>query len=132
MSTPAQKGKQLVQSKAPTFANYLVVDGTWKEKPNTDIETTKDGGGTANLSAGDPGSDAQCDLVLKKGISEGVDADPLNVLDELVETATIGGSTTEGDLRTWIVTEVETTCKNGKPVMQSVKLLYKESLDANL
>jgi hypothetical protein len=67
VTTPTQIGQPaLLVKPAPTFANYVAVEDTWKEKDNTVLTTTKDGfGETYNHTLSDPGVDATAELTIK-------------------------------------------------------------------
>lgn len=107
----SQLGTSLLRKSAPTFADYIVVDGTWKEKDSTQHERTDDGeGAVANYSFWRPGVDASCDLVIK------ADAAPLNKGDVLQESGNGG--------RKYVVLEVDLQNFGGKPLKQSVQLAY--------
>ena len=107
----SQLGTALLQKSAPTFADYIVVDGTWKEKDSTQHELTAGGDGlVANYSFWRPGVDASCDLVIK------ADSAPLNKGDVLTEAG--GGG------RTYVVLEADLQNFGGKPLKQTVQLAY--------
>ena len=130
MSTPTAQGKLLVASKAPVFAGYVIVDGTWKEKPNAVGLLTKDTtAGTVNASWSDGGWDAQCDIIPCSG-DDGVggSTSPLLVQGQVITETTAGAT---GTIRTWLIFEApETTPKFGEPMKQSVKFMSKDALMA--
>lgn len=106
----SQLGTSLLRRSSPTFADYIVVDGTWKEKDSTQHERTDDGAGAvANYAFWRPGVDVSCDLVIKST------AQPLNKGDVLTEEA--GG-------RTYVVLECDLQNFGGKPLKQTVQLAY--------
>lgn len=107
----SQLGTALLKKSAPTFADYIVVDGTWKEKDSTQHERTDGGdGNVANYSFWRPGVDASCDLVIKAS------GEPLNKGDVLTESGSGG--------RTYVVLEADLQNFGGKPLKQSVQLAY--------
>lgn len=107
----SQLGTALIHKSAPTFTNFVVVDGTWKEKDTTAKERTDDGSGSvANYSFWRPGVDVSCDLVIK---STGA---PVNIGDVITESGSGG--------RTFIVLEADLQNFGGKPLKQAVQLAY--------
>ncbi len=107
----SQLGTALLRKSAPLFADYIVVDGTWKEKDSTQHERTDDGAGAvANYAFWRPGVDVTCDLVIKAS------AEPLNKGDVLTESGSGG--------RTYVVLEVDLQNFGGKPLKQTVQLAY--------
>lgn len=119
MADPIQRGNVLIAAPAPTFTKFVVVEGTWKEKPALDITVTKDGNSeTYNYTGADPGVDATADLVLK------ATAVPLKKLDVIV--------TTETAPRKFVVMEVETSEYGGKPLKQSVSLQLRDAVASAL
>jgi len=107
----SQIGTSLLRRSAPTFADYIVVDGTWKEKDSTQHERTDDGEGeVANYSFWRPGVDVSCDLVIKAA------ATPLNKGDVLTEEGSGG--------RTYVVIEADLQNFGGRPLKQTVQLAY--------
>lgn len=119
MAAPKQAGFTLIAKPAPTFANFVVVDGTWRERDSLAVEATKDGNSeTYNYAGADAGVDAQCEVVLKTG------ATALKKLDVL--------SSTEATPRHFVVTDVETMNFGGKAQKQSLTLEFRESLQEEL
>jgi hypothetical protein len=109
-------GTGLVREVAPTFANFVVVDGTWKEKDTTMHERTDGGDGNVlNYSFWKPGVDATCDLVLKVG------SVPLLIGDVLTETADPQAGAT---VRSFVVLDATKSNFGGKPLRQAVQLAY--------
>jgi hypothetical protein len=107
----SQLGTGLLHKVAPTFSNFIVVDGTWKEKDSTMHERTDGGDGlVANYSFWRPGVDATCDLVIKLG------GTALNKGDVLTESG--GGG------RAFVVLEADLQNFGGKPLKQAVQLAY--------
>jgi hypothetical protein len=107
----SQLGTALIRKSAPTFTNFIVVDGTWKEKDTTQHERTDGGDGLpVNYAFWRPGVDASCDLVIKAGASA------LNKGDVLTES--------DGEERTFVVLEADLQNFGGKPLKQAVQLAY--------
>jgi hypothetical protein len=106
-----QIGTALLLKSAPTFADYIVVDGTWKEKDSTQMQRTDDGDSeVANYTFWQAGVDASCDLVIKSGEVA------LEVGDVLAESSP--------GTRSFVVISAETSDYGGKPLKQSVTLAY--------
>ena len=111
----SQQGQQLVLTPAPKFANFIVVDGTWKQKDSMMHVVTEDGDSlTINVSFFNPGVDATGELVVKTAQTPCVKGDVLS------ETAP---STVK-----WLVLEVENSNYGGRPLKQAVQLMRKTSL----
>lgn len=108
---PTSIGTALLKKSAPLFANFVVVDKTWKEKDSTMHERTDGGDGKpVNYSFWNPGVDVTCDLVIK---STGA---ALNVGDVLTESGTGG--------RAFVVLQADLQNFGGQPLKQSVQLAY--------
>lgn len=112
-----QIGTGLVIKPAPTFTNYVVVRDTWKEKANDEYLRT-DGGDSApaNYTFWNPGVDATCDVVIKKGQ---VPLEAGEVLEALAP-----------DSRKFIVLPSETSSFGASPLKQSLQLAYHEGFTA--
>jgi hypothetical protein len=107
----SQIGTGLLLKSAPKFTDYIVVDGTWKEKDSTQIHRTDDGdSAVANYATWRPGVDASCDLVIKAG-------ETALVIGNVLAEASPG-------TRSFVVMDAETTDFGGKPLKQSVQLAY--------
>lgn len=107
----SQIGTGLLLQSAPKFADYIVVDGTWKEKDSTQIQRTDDGdSNVANYTTWRPGADCSCDLVIKAGES------PLAIGDVLAESSP--------GTRSFVVIDASKADFGGKPLKQSVQLAY--------
>jgi hypothetical protein len=107
----SQIGTGLLLTTAPKFADYVVVDGTWKEKDSTQIQRTDDGDGLVyNYTTWQPGVDASCDLVIKATKSK------LAVGNVLAESSP--------GTRSFVVLSADTSDYGGKPLKQSVTLAY--------
>lgn len=119
MAAPKQAANQLIAKPAPTFADYVVVDGTWREKDSLAVEETLDGNSESyNWTGANAGADATCEVVLKTG------SDPLEKLDVLVST--------EATPRKFVVIDVETMNFGGRALKQSLTLAFRESVQAAL
>lgn len=115
----SQHGTGLEILPVPKFTDYVVVAGTWKEKDNTQVESTEDGDGSLlNHTSWSPGVDATCTVVIKKG------ATPLKKSDVLAALAP--------DSRKFFVMDVDTEKHGGKPAKQSLTLSYKEDFDPSI
>ncbi|MFZ4597820.1 MAG: hypothetical protein ACOYNN_04170 [Terrimicrobiaceae bacterium] len=104
-----QLGSALLISTAPKFSNYVVVEGTWKEKDSTQMQRTDDGDGNVyNYAFWQPGADCSCDLVIKGSNSR----------------LAVGGTLAESSpgTRTFVVISVDTSDFGGKPLKQTVQL----------
>lgn len=119
MADPIQKGVQLLAKPAPTFEDFVVVDGTWREADPLAVEALKNGNSeTINYTGSDPGIDAECEWVIKAGKA------PAKKLDEVVATFPGAVPTT----KVFIVVEAPTQNFGGKPLRQSVRLEHRESM----
>lgn len=105
----SQLGSGLLNTTAPKFSDYVVVDGTWKEKDSTEHVRTDDGDSKVyNYTFFRAGVDASCDVVIKatkSALTKG------SVLAE----ASPG-------TRSWIVLGADTSDFGGKPLKQSLTL----------
>lgn len=107
----SQVGSEVVALGAPKFANYVVVDGTWKEKDTTESLRTDDGDSNVyNYSFWRPGMEATADLVIK------ADQSPLAVGAVLAES--------NPGTRSFVVLAAEKSSYGGMPLKQSVTLAY--------
>jgi hypothetical protein len=115
MPTPSQKGTPLKVTASPKFADFVVEDGSWKEKDATEHQEFKNGESeTENLTFFNPGIEATCTWVIKEGQSAAKKGDVV--------------SEAGGGARKWVVLEVETSEYGGKPLKQNVTLYSRESL----
>lgn len=118
MADPTQKGTTLIAEAAPTTADYIVVEGSWKETDALSVEDTKDHNGELiNKTGCNPGIDAQCDLVIKATKT------PPAKLSQLNFTRADGTTVVK-----FTVVDVETSYMGGKPVKCSVKLEHRNSM----
>ena len=118
MSANTTLGTAVVHQVSPVFTNYVVVDGTWKEKDSTQMHRTDDGTGSVyNYSFWQQGADCSCDLIIKTGQTK------LLKGDVLTETST---ETSEGETsaRSFVVISADLSDFGGKPLKQSVQLAY--------
>lgn len=116
MSTK-QVGSGLLTKGAPKFTDYVVVDGTWKEKANDAMLRTDDGDGAVyNYSGWRAGVDASCEVVVKAGEA------PLAKLDVLAEASP--------GTRSFVVIDVETSSFGGSPLKQTLQLAYHAGFSA--
>ena len=107
----SQLGTGLLRQSAPTFANFIVVDGTWKEKPSTAHERTDGGDGlVVNYSFWRPGVDCTADLVIKTG----------HVAPTIGDVLT----STETTPRAFVVLDAPESNFGGKPLKVSVQLAF--------
>ena len=107
----SQIGSGLLTTLSPKFTNYVVVDGTWKEKDSTQHLRTDDGDSKVyNYTFFLAGVDASCDVVIKAA------ATPLTVGSVLSEL-------TPGT-RAFVVLSADIHEFGGKPTKQSLQLAY--------
>lgn len=122
MADPIQAGNQLVAKPAPTFADFVVVDDTWRERDSLTVNETLDGASeTYNYAGANPGADITCELVLK--VKDPVVA-PLEKLDVVATTETVP--------RYLVVVDVENMSFGGRVLKQSVSFAFRSSLQATL
>lgn len=122
MADPVQKGNELVAKPAPSFTNFVVVDGTWKEKDALVVVETLDGNSeTHNYTGSNPGVDATCDVVIKK--TDPATA-PLKKMDVITTTETVP--------RKFLVLDVENSDFGGRPLKQTLTLAHRTSVASAL
>lgn len=115
----SQIGSEVVQLGAPKFADYVVVDGTWKEKDTTEMQRTDDGDSAVyNYSFWRPGIEATADLMIK------ADESPLEVGDVLAESSP--------GTRSFVVIAAEKSSYGGMPLKQTVTLAYHAGFTATV
>jgi hypothetical protein len=80
-SVPPQIGASgLVVHGAPRFANFVVIDNTWKKSDALQVQKTRDGNSNMfNYTGWSPGDDAQCDWNIIKGNA------PAKTMDIVIE-----------------------------------------------
>jgi len=114
MATPSQRGTTLKVQSAPTFSNFIVVDGTWQPKDATQVTETLGGDSrTANWTFWNPGLNIDTDWVIVSGST------PARIGD-LVGAA--NGSVT------FLVLKADDSELGGRPYKQSISLVVRESV----
>lgn len=113
----ADEGTTLLQTDAPTFAEFIVNDDTpWVERDTREVQEIQSAGVLKNANVTD---DAQLEVT--------VDVHPvttaLAVLDVVTET--------NGSLRKWIVIAAETGL-GPRPARQTVTLRYGAGIQASI
>jgi hypothetical protein len=116
MSFPKQQGAvPALQTLTPVFANFVVLDKTWKEKDNTAMKDYKNGASLTVLSSfTDPGADVTCTIILNAAAALIVKGSSLTPTTDIVGTP-----------RTFLVVDVDTDEFGGDPCQQHLKLRYK-------
>jgi hypothetical protein len=116
-TVPPQIGSPKIVQGAPKFAAYTVVDGTWKEKDDTQMLMTRDGDSKVNnFTFWSPGIDAQCDWVIIN-----TEGNAAATVGEVITEVVPEGQTARAFI---VMPGTETSEFGGKPLKQSVKLAY--------
>lgn len=113
MATPTQQGTALKLLAIPTFSNFIVIDEAWKPKDACGMEETVGGTSeTANYTFYNPGDDISFEWVIK---SAGT-------------AAAKGDVVTDGAGGKYLVTDIETQYRGGKPAKQTGTLTVRDSV----
>lgn len=121
MAAPVSRGVGLVVRKAPTFTKVIVVKGTWKEKPSSELEKLQDGNSETRLwEFVDPGIDAQAEWVVKTGQTPPTKGD--------VVTASYSEESTT---KKFVIVELEND-RTGRKLKQTVSLEQRDAADSDL
>ena len=118
MANPAQLGSGFVLKVAPTFLKYVVVDNTWKEKDNLQLEQSRGGDSNmVNITGWSPGTDCSCEWWVKEAQT------PAAKLD-IVQEQHLVANVDDGTGRKFVVLDVETNSYGGRKLKQTITLGY--------
>lgn len=115
MAAPTSQGTAFKKVNAPTFTDFVVVDGTYEEADAVDMLETKDGASdTANFSFANPGIRMKCDWVVKNASTKAAVGN--------VVTATGAGAPK------FLITACATKDYGGFRIVQSVEGIARDSV----